>query len=177
MLNFAKLDTDQVEFRIEEIAVKPVLDGLEDLIRPQVDAKRLLYHFKDCEENPVVRADPEKVRQILLNLLANAVKFTEPGGEVTLGCDCASDAVTLSVRDTGRGIEADQLACVFDAFVQVDRHLTPTSQQGVGLGLAISRDLAIGMGGSLEAASEVGRGSTCTLTLPRVYPTSAPRRA
>ena len=177
VLNFAKLDTGQVEFRIEEIAVKPVLDGLEDLIRPQVDAKGLLYHHKECEENPVVRADPEKVRQILLNLLANAVKFTEPGGEVTLGCDCASDAVTLSVRDTGRGIEADQLARVFDAFVQVDRHLTPTSQQGVGLGLAISRDLAIGMGGSLEAASEVGRGSTFTLTLPRVYPTSAPRRA
>jgi signal transduction histidine kinase len=76
--------------------------------------------------------------------------------------------VRIAVRDTGRGIAADQLARVFDPFVQVDRHLTPTSQQGVGLGLAISRDLATGMGGTLEATSVVGMGSEFTLTLRRV---------
>jgi signal transduction histidine kinase len=72
----------------------------------------------------------------------------------------------MTVRDSGRGIPADQLDRVFDPFVQVDRHLTPSSQQGVGLGLSISRDLALGMGGKLEAESTVGEGSAFTLVLP-----------
>jgi len=96
------------------------------------------------------------------------VKFTDAGGEVSLMCGSDDDVVHMTVKDTGRGISADQLERVFDPFVQVDRHLTPMSQQGVGLGLAISRDLANGMGGSLEAKSAVGVGSEFTLTLPRV---------
>jgi signal transduction histidine kinase len=79
--------------------------------------------------------------------------------------------VRLAVRDSGRGIPEDQLTRIFEPFVQVDRHLTHSSQQGVGLGLAISRDLATGMGGSLSAESEVGRGSVFTLTLPRAKST------
>jgi len=74
--------------------------------------------------------------------------------------------VRISVHDTGRGIPAGELSRIFDPFVQVDRHLTPTSQQGVGLGLSISQDLAVGMNGRLEAESVVGEGSTFTLVLP-----------
>jgi signal transduction histidine kinase len=169
VLNFAKLDAGQVEYRFDDVAVSPLMEGLEELIRPQVDAKGLHYQHGTCAPEYAVRADPEKVRQILLNLLANAVKFTDAGGAVSLLCTTEGDeTVKLTVRDTGRGIPADQLDRVFDPFVQVDRHLTPTSQQGVGLGLAISRDLATGMGGSLEAKSEVGVGSEFTLTLRRV---------
>jgi len=166
ILNFAKLESGQVEFRLEDTAVLPLLEGLEELILPQVQAKGLRYRYAGCTANPAVHVDPEKVRQILLNLLANAVKFTEPGGEVALTCACADGLVRMSVHDTGRGIPEDQLSRVFDPFVQVDRHLTPSSQQGVGLGLSISRDLAIGMGGQLEAESTVGEGSVFTLTLP-----------
>jgi signal transduction histidine kinase len=170
VLNFAKLDAGQVEYRFEDVQVTPLLDGLEELIRPQVDAKELRYQHDVCGPQHVVRADPEKMRQILLNLLANAVKFTEPGGEVALLCSCGDDGenVHITVRDTGRGIAPDKLHLVFDPFVQVDRHLTPMSQQGVGLGLAISRDLAQGMGGSLTARSQPGVGSEFELTLPRV---------
>jgi signal transduction histidine kinase len=75
--------------------------------------------------------------------------------------------VWLSVTDTGRGIEPDKMERIFEPFVQVDRHLTKDSQQGVGLGLAISRDLARRMGGDITAESEVGKGSTFTLSLPR----------
>ncbi|HEY2066715.1 MAG TPA: PAS domain-containing protein, partial [Gemmatimonadaceae bacterium] len=167
VLNFAKLDAGQVEYRIETVQVAPLLEGLEELIRPQVDTKGLRYHHGTCNGELALRADPEKVRQILLNLLANAVKFTDAGGEVTLECHSTGDFVAIEVCDTGRGIPAGQLETIFDPFVQVDRHLTPMSQQGVGLGLAISRDLAIGMGGGLEASSTVGRGSRFTLTLPR----------
>jgi signal transduction histidine kinase len=168
VLNFAKLDAAQVEFRFEDVPAGPLMESLEELIRPQVDAKGLRYHHGTCDSDRAMRADPEKVRQILLNLLANAVKFTDAGGEVSLMCACNHDeTVRITVKDTGRGIAPDFLERVFDPFVQVDRHKTPMSQQGVGLGLAISRDLAIGMGGWLEAKSEVGVGSEFTLTLPR----------
>jgi signal transduction histidine kinase len=95
------------------------------------------------------------------------VKFTERGGRIALSAEPDGDVVRIHVRDTGRGIPEDQLRRVFDPFVQVDRHLTPTSQQGVGLGLSISRDLALGMGGRLEAESTVGEGSAFTLVLPQ----------
>jgi PAS domain S-box-containing protein len=167
VLNFAKLDAGQVEFRLEDVEVDPLLTSLDDLILPQMENKGLVYRHDGCPPGIVIRADPEKVRQILLNLLANAVKFTEHGGEIALVCTLGEGVVRLAVRDSGRGIPEDQLNRIFEPFVQVDRHLTHASQQGVGLGLAISRDLAIGMGGSLSAESEVGRGSVFTLTLPR----------
>jgi signal transduction histidine kinase len=170
VLNFAKLDSGQVEYRFETVRVAPLLEGLEELIRPQVDAKGLHYEkHHGADQALTVRADPEKLRQILLNLLANAVKFTEPGGRVTLSCTADAEQVRMTVSDSGRGIAADQLSRVFDPFVQVDRHLTPMSQQGVGLGLAISRDLANGMGGNLEAKSEPGVGSEFTVSLPRGF--------
>jgi PAS domain S-box-containing protein len=167
VLNFAKLEAGQVEFRVEEIPLSQLLEGLEDLIRPQMNAKDLVYRHGECDPDEIVYVDPEKVRQILLNLLTNAAKFTEPGGAITLSCGVDERSVHIEVQDTGRGIEEHQLERVFDPFVQVDRHLTPQSQQGVGLGLAISRDLAIGMGGKLEVQSAMGHGSTFTLTLPR----------
>ncbi|HET7187596.1 MAG TPA: ATP-binding protein, partial [Gemmatimonadaceae bacterium] len=167
VLNFAKLDAGQVEYRFEDLLVSQLMESLEELIRPQVDQKGLRYHHGMCAPDLQVRADPEKMRQVLLNLLANAVKFTDAGGEVALSCSADLHSVHMSVKDTGRGIAPEQLARVFDPFVQVDRHLTPMSQQGVGLGLAISRDLALGMGGTLEASSALGQGSEFVLTLPR----------
>jgi signal transduction histidine kinase len=104
---------------------------------------------------------------VLLNLVTNAAKFTPEGGRVEVECEPGDDCVRISVRDTGRGIPEDQLSRIFDPFVQIDRDRTPSSRQGVGLGLSISRDLAAAMGGTLTASSVVGQGSTFTLTLPR----------
>ena len=116
-----------------------------------------------------MRAEPEKVQQVVLNLLSNAVKFTPPGGRIGLTCAAAPAAgggtVRITVADTGCGIALDQLERMFEPFVQVDTALTRT-QEGVGLGLAISRDLARGMGGDLMVESTPGVGSTFTLTLP-----------
>jgi signal transduction histidine kinase len=117
----------------------------------------------------VARADGEKLRQVLLNLLSNALKFTPQGGHVTVTCGAegrgAERRVTIRVADTGRGIASGELARVFDPFVQVGGRLS-SSDGGTGLGLAISRDLARGMDGDLTAESEVGVGSAFTLTLP-----------
>jgi signal transduction histidine kinase len=175
ILNFVRLDAGQVEFHLADVPLGPVLADVEALVGPQVAAKGLAYaHAGGGPEPPhvdapiTVRADPEKLRQVLLNLIGNAVKFTDAGGRVALACDvdAAAGVVRVRVTDTGRGIPADQLPRIFEPFVQVDRHRTHQSQQGVGLGLSISRDLARGMGGELTAESTPGVGSTFTLTLP-----------
>ncbi len=173
VLNHARLAAGQVHYDVQDVAVDALFADVEALVAPQLAARGLTFAYEGRREPLVVSADAEKVRQVLLNLLTNALKFTEPGGRVALACepggaaDGGHEAVQLHVRDTGRGIAPAQLARVFDPFVQVDRALTHASQQGVGLGLAISRDLARGMGGDLTVESAVGAGSTFTLTLPR----------
>ena len=177
VLNFARVEARGVEYHLEAVPLGPLVADLEVLVAPQLAAKGLAYGHDACgPETPdqphVVRADPEKVRQILLNLLANAVKFTDAGGRVALACetDRAARVIHVRVMDTGRGIAAEHLEHVFEPFVQVERHRTPDGQQGVGLGLAISRDLARGMGGELTAESTPGVGATFTLTLPAAAP-------
>ena len=167
ILNFAKLDAGRVEFRLHAVAVCELLDGIADLVGPQLSAKSIRFAVSRCDASIRVVVDPDKLRQILLNLMSNAVKFTDPAGSVTLACDVAVETVTIHVTDTGRGIAPGDLDRVFDPFVQVDRQASTGSQQGVGLGLAISRDLARGMNGSLVATSEIGRGSIFSLTVPR----------
>jgi signal transduction histidine kinase len=166
VLNFAKLEAGRVEYAVADVAVCDAVDALEPLVAPQLRAKAFRYDRSQCSERCVVRADPDKLQQILLNLLSNAIKFTAAGGAVTLRCEQRDDVVAIEVQDTGIGIAVDRLEHVFAPFVQIDRRLN-APHEGTGLGLAISRDLARGMGGDLTAQSEPGVGSTFTLTLPR----------
>jgi signal transduction histidine kinase len=180
VLSFARVEAGRVEYRVEDVRLGPLVADLEALVGPQLAAAGLAYDHDGCgpetpERPHVARADAEKVRQVLLNLLTNAVKFTAPGGRVALACehDAAAGVVRVRVSDTGRGIAPDQHARVFEPFVQVDRQQRHASQQGVGLGLAISRNLARGMGGDLTVESTPGAGSTFTLTLPAASSTAA----
>jgi len=111
-------------------------------------------------------ADPEKAGRILLNLIDNAIKFTPAGGRVEVGAHADDDHVGIFVRDSGCGIPPDRLGSIFEPFVQVDQEHT-RANEGLGLGLAVSRELARNMDGDVEVESELGRGSTFTLTLPR----------
>lgn len=165
VLNYARVEAGAVRYDIADVVVDDVLGACEALVAPQVRAKRLSLDYRECGRGLIVRADGEKLQQIVINLLANAVKFTDPGGRIDLGGAASGTQARIIVSDTGRGIAAHQLARVFEPFVQVDAQLTRT-QEGVGLGLAISRDLARGMGGDLTAESTPGTGSTFTLTLP-----------
>ena len=109
--------------------------------------------------------DPDRLRQVLVNLLANAVKFTPAGGRVFFSCARQGARVELVIRDTGIGIPADRLQSIFEPFVQIEDPAS-ASHQGTGLGLAISRDLVRGMGGRLTVESELGKGSTFTVSFP-----------
>jgi signal transduction histidine kinase len=128
-------------------------------------ARNIAYRYDSHDGTCVALGDSEKIEQVILNLLTNAVKFTNPGGAITLSCNYGSGRAKISVADTGRGIPAGKLESVFDPFVQLDRGANPGSQHGVGLGLAISRALARAMGGELSVESEVGKGSIFTLDL------------
>jgi signal transduction histidine kinase len=114
-----------------------------------------------------VLADADKVQQVLLNLLSNAFKFTPPGGSVVLSCARRDNDALISVTDTGRGVPAEKLAAIFDPFVQVDQRRA-RAQEGIGLGLSISRELSRAMRGDLTVESVLGAGSRFTLRLPRV---------
>ena len=136
------------------------------MCRPQIDSKQLNYAWHAGEDNVVVRADREKVRQIVVNLVSNACKFTPRGGSIDVDCVRSDRSVELRVVDTGPGIPAHKLEAIFEPFVQLDNGLTRATA-GTGLGLAISRELARAMGGNLAVTSTFGQGSTFTLTLPR----------
>jgi signal transduction histidine kinase len=165
VLNYSRVEAGAVRYDIEDVPLDEVLATCEALTAPQRRAKKLDFRYDGCDTALRARADGEKLQQIVLNLLTNAMKFTEPGGRVELDCTLDGDTVGITVTDTGRGIAAEHLERVFEPFVQVDTSRTRT-HEGVGLGLAISRDLARGMGGDIVAESTKGVGSTFTLTLP-----------
>jgi signal transduction histidine kinase len=116
---------------------------------------------------PPIFADEEKLRQILINLLSNAAKFTERG-TIRLHAHASNGSVSIAVSDTGIGIPEEKLDQIFQAFEQVDSSSTRV-HGGTGLGLAIARRLARHMGGDIHAQSDEGRGSTFTLALPLRY--------
>jgi len=165
MLDFARIEAGRVDYHLAPIRVAGLLSELEDFVRPQLRARTLEFHCDQPEDGVLVLADRDRARQILLNLLSNAVKFTPVNGRIDVHCDERDGRVLIHVRDTGVGIPADRIESVFEPFVQAHRSLTePTG--GVGLGLAISRDLARNMNGDLRVVSRVGEGSTFTVDLP-----------
>ena len=166
VLNFARVDAGQVHYRIDDVDTADAVRGAELLVAPQMRAKGMTFDRAGCESNVLVRADAERLQQILLNLLGNAIKFTPSGGRISVSCEARDEMVDIRVADTGRGIPEDKHAAIFEPFVQAERALNRPNE-GVGLGLTISRDLARGMGGDITVASAPGEGATFTLTLPR----------
>ena len=166
VLNFAKAGAGRLEYRAGRVSLRRAIEGVLEMIAPQVAEKGLHLETPEIPEALAVFADEDRTRQILLNLLANALKFTPAGGTVSLSYTSSERDVSIALTDTGIGIPSEQIERIFEPFVQAKAALTPRDQ-GVGLGLAISRQLARAMGGELRVVSTVGVGSTFTLTLPR----------
>lgn len=165
ILDFSKLEAGVVRLEIKEVEIAKIVDALEPLISPLFVAKGVAYSIGECDENMRARGDAERITQICINLLSNALKATAEGGKVSVECDCDDETVSIHVHDTGIGIAADRIDAVFSPFTQLGRTLT-SPNTGVGLGLAISRELARAMNGDVTVKSAPGVGSTFTLTLP-----------
>jgi signal transduction histidine kinase len=167
LLDLAKIESGQFPLNIATVSVQRIVDSVSKMIEPQVASCDMKLEVAYSEDGLSVRADKDRVEQILLNLLANAVKFTPREGTIAISTSASEKEVLLHVRDTGRGIPRDKLEVVFEPFVQIHTP-GPGVSKGTGLGLPISRELARAMGGDLSVESESGKGSTFTLCLPRV---------
>ena len=169
VLNFARLEAGRIEYEIQLVDVHEVVTSVVQMMEPHLAAKSLAFTM-DIPTSLRVSADADKVRQILINLLSNAIKFTDAGGRIAIDAPrragLPDEVVFLRVSDTGRGVPREKQEEIFDPFVQLQRNV-PSEPHGIGLGLAISRDLARGMNGELRVRSFEGLGSAFTLTLPR----------
>ncbi|HEX7153778.1 MAG TPA: PAS domain-containing sensor histidine kinase [Thermoanaerobaculia bacterium] len=159
ILTFAQIESGKVDVRMMPVALEEAFARAESLVRPRAESAQLTLALEPS--GATVSADPDKLQQVLLNLLTNAIKFTPAGGRVSVSAETAADRVRIHVRDTGVGIDAGSLERVFIPFEQVDGR----KSDGVGLGLAISRELVEGMGGTLTVESVVGQGSVFTVEL------------
>jgi signal transduction histidine kinase len=166
MLNFVRVSSERVSYETTDFLACRIVDDIARTYGPALEDAGLTLEVH-CPAGLQARADPPKVWQILLNLLSNSRKFTDPGGEVRIDCRLAEGGaqVEIAVRDTGCGIPEDKLEAIFEPFVQGDTGLSRTAE-GLGLGLAISRHLARGMEGDLTVASPPGEGCAFLLTLP-----------
>jgi signal transduction histidine kinase len=164
LLDLAKIEAGKMELTVEEVSMIEVASEALELVRPHATEKGLQVRAHIPPTLPNVWADRTRVRQILANMLANAVKFTERGS-VTVSAAAAEGWVTISVADTGVGISQEAQAYVFDEFRQADSSTT-RKYGGTGLGLAISKRLVTLHGGRIWVDSELGKGSTFHFTLP-----------
>jgi PAS domain S-box-containing protein len=185
VLDIARVDADRLNVRREALSTGATVAAAVNLVQPQATMKGVRL-FDHCAggPGPLAIGDEHRVRQILVNLLANAIKFTPAGGQVTVSCDATRDPfwrtesdggtwAYLQVADTGPGVPPGMIDRVFEPFVQGDAALT-REQGGTGLGLAISRRLARLMNGEITARSDPGSGATFTLWLPTPDETEVP---
>ena len=168
LLNFSRIEAGHLTYELAPVSLSDVISSVVALVDPQAQSKGVALVVEpgdDC----IAFADRSKTDQILLNVLSNAVKFTNPGGTVKVRCEARDQYASIAVNDTGLGIPSDKLEAIFEPFVQLGRSLS-SAHEGTGLGLAISRDLARAMNGNLSVVSRPGVGSTFTLSLPRPLP-------
>ena len=165
VLDISKIEAGQLRMTFEPFDLREVLEKTVANARPLAEKKGLALSCAVSEGICTIRADRRRVEQVLLNLIGNAVKFTE-GGSVTVECDSDGDGVRVSVTDTGIGIRAEDQETIFQAFRQVDSG-TNRRHEGTGLGLPISKRLVELMGGQIRVESQWGSGSTFSFTLPR----------
>jgi len=168
ILDYAKIQAGRVELRNRDVALSGLIAETAELVVPLFQARSIAFRVEPGSEVQVL-GDPDRIRQILLNLFTNAAKYSESGGVVLVSTDADNERVRLSVHDQGIGIPPEMHAAIFDPFVRLNRDAGGSLGDGVGLGLSISRELAVAMHGDLSVASTPGEGSTFTLTLCRVH--------
>jgi PAS domain S-box-containing protein len=166
IIDFVRIEAGRLSLSFSEFSVARAMEMCQTLTVPQASDKQIRLDFIAPGADLLVWADESKVQQVLTNLVTNAIKFTEAGGSISVSALDAGGNVAIEVKDTGTGIPPAKIEAIFQPFVQVDGSAT-RSRDGVGLGLAISLQLARKMGGDLRVTSELGVGSIFILTLPK----------
>ncbi|MEO8908778.1 MAG: HAMP domain-containing sensor histidine kinase [Gemmatimonadaceae bacterium] len=174
ILTFARVDIGREQVRWESISVNNTLADAAVLVESMAAAKRLDLVVTLLDEDQAIQTDGTKLRQMLVNLLSNGIKFTEKG-DVHLGCAINAGILEVTIADTGVGIAAENIEYLFEPFWQAEQTATRKTG-GTGLGLSVTRKLARLLGGDVTVASRLGAGATFLLTLPMKAPAGEPVR-
>jgi signal transduction histidine kinase/CheY-like chemotaxis protein len=171
VLDIARIETGRLSLAAEPLDLGAYLREAAELIRPMAERQRIAIIFRDCDEEMLVMADQQRLKQVLLNLFSNAVKYNRPRGSVTVTCSAHEKMRRVKVTDTGVGIPAERIAHLFVPFERLGAESTDI--EGTGLGLALSQRIVQALGGELGVESTVGEGSTFWIDLPCVEPEAA----
>ncbi|MEK7710448.1 MAG: ATP-binding protein [Planctomycetota bacterium] len=175
LLDIAKIEAGKMQLHISEFSIAELCGDLIDFVRPLADKREQRLVADLAPDLPRFRGDSGKIKQVLYNLLSNGIKFTPPGGQISLTVESAdSDRVRLIVQDTGPGIPEAQRGRIFEKFHQIDSSTT-REHTGTGLGLAITRDVVQMLGGGIELTPDRGIGATFVVTLPVRFDEEAQR--
>ena len=165
VLSLARLESPGMELNLSEIDLPELLHGIMRDWEKRFATKKLKSHLNFPGTLPHLHADETRLQELIYNLLDNAVKYSKPGGTVFLRAESEDASVRISVADQGPGISPDDLPRIFERFYRADKSRS-TEQSGTGLGLSIVKHIAQLHGGSVEAKSELGKGTTITVSLP-----------
>jgi two-component system phosphate regulon sensor histidine kinase PhoR len=165
LLDLSRIESGQVELMLTPLEPRKLLNSAADRMRLQAERAGLKLQVNCADDLPNIRADKSRLEQVLVNIIHNAVKFTKPGGEISLEAESTSSGVRFAVRDTGVGIPSESLSRIFERFYRVDRSRTGS---GTGLGLSISKHIVEAHGGRIWANSKEGEGSVFYFEIPSV---------
>jgi PAS domain S-box-containing protein len=165
LLDLSRIEAGKLSIKKENLDLRKHLKETVEMFRDEQEQKKLVLKLEIPDDLPAVYADHDKIHQIFTNLISNAVKFSDPGGAVTISARASGETVEVQVRDSGIGIPADRLGRIFDKFYQVDSSDT-RKHPGTGLGLSIVKMIIEALGGGIHVTSEVGEGTAFTITLP-----------
>lgn len=164
LLELSKIESGRFALERSPVAASELLHSAARRMQMQAERANINLRVEGGDEGQTVQVDSQRLEQVLINLIHNAVKFTGPGGEVTLEVEPAPGEVRFAVRDTGAGIPADEVSRIFERFYRVDKSRTG---RGTGLGLSIAKHIVEAHGGKIWAESREGRGSTFYFTIPQ----------
>lgn len=170
LLDLSKIEAGKMELHPVPFSLRELLQQTQSVVAPLAEARHLRLELDLAADLPTIQQDPARLRQVVLNLLSNALKFTPDGGTVRTQAESHDGLITVAVSDTGVGISAEDQAKVFEEFQQVGA--SARSGQGTGLGLAIVRGFVRMMGGEVTLRSAIGEGSTFSVTLPERQPST-----
>jgi two-component system phosphate regulon sensor histidine kinase PhoR len=163
LTELSRVETGKARLDLEPLNLNLLIDEAIAQLSPQVERQRLSISKELAAELPAVPADKERIQQVLVNLLHNAIKFTLPGEKISLTTTMRDESVTVAISDTGIGIARDDLPRIFERFYKADR---ARSGEGTGMGLAIAKHIIEAHGGKIWVQSEEGKGSVFSFSLP-----------
>jgi signal transduction histidine kinase len=162
----ARADAGQTELRLEPIDLNELCQQMAEYISPLAEQKEQLLSYQGPGASVTINANLARIKQLLLNLLDDAIKYTDPRGRITLGLKTENREAVITVSDTGRGIPPEDLPHIFQRFFRRSAKTAARTAAGFGLGMSIVKWIVDSHGGKIEVQSEVGKGTTFTVRLP-----------